>query len=307
MAKSGRTLGVTLGEDSTNTIDVDMPPSYGSQEYWNQRFTSETEPFEWLEAPRVLDPFLLDAFQICRDAEPKLLHIGCGTSMLSQHLKTVVKTPGQIHNLDYSEVAVDLGRRREKELSRTDRVGDRPTTNDAAGSLMHWDAVDMLDHKSLLRACKPGSYTFIVDKSTSDCIACSDDVKTPLPYPIDIRSDGSLDLSIREAPEPIHPLHILAVHLALVTKPGARWIAVSYSNDRFPFADGLYSSRPHLPGFPDTGLLWKLVEKLEIGGEEEPEPYVSAAGTVAHQPKVVHWVYVLQRTEIPLHVRGGHL
>lgn len=284
-----------------------MPPSYGSQEYWNQRFTSETEPFEWLEAPHMLDPFLLEALRKSEDAEPRLLHIGCGTSMLSQHLKTIVKSPSQIHNLDYSEIAVDLGRKREKELSKIGRLEDRSPTSDIAESLMNWDAVDMLDHKSFLRACRPGSYSIIVDKSTSDSIACSDDVAIPLPYPIDVPSNEPLDLSMKNAPEPLHPLHILAVHLALMTQPGARWIALSYSDDRFPFADGLYSSRPHLSGFPDTGTLWKLVEKQEVGGQAEPGTYVNAAGTVSHQPKVVHWVYVLQRTEVPLQVRGGHL
>ncbi|KAH7414087.1 hypothetical protein DE146DRAFT_16733 [Phaeosphaeria sp. MPI-PUGE-AT-0046c] len=283
-----------------------MPPPYGSQEYWNQRFTSETKPFEWLGAPHVLGPFLLDAIQSGEDAEPHLLHIGCGTSMLSQHLKTLVKEPGQIHNLDYSQIAVDVSRKREKELCNDNKSKDGPTTNDVAEPFMHWDAVDMLDHKSFLPVCKPGSYSIIVDKSTSDSIACSDDVKISLPYLIDI-PDQPLDLSIREPPEPIHPLHVLAVHLALVTKPGARWIALSYSSDRFPFVDGLYSSRPHLPGFPDTGTLWKLVEKQEMGGQSEPQTYVNATGTLAYQPKVVHWVYVLKRTEVPLHVRGGHL
>lgn len=292
---------------STNLVNVNMPPSYGSQDYWNQRFTSEAEPFEWLGAPHMLDPFLLDAIQNSEDTEPGLLHIGCGTSMLSQHLKTLVKDPGQIHNLDYSEIAVDLGRRREKELLRTGQSEGIPIVKDVATSLMKWDAVDMLDHKSFLRACRPGTYSIIVDKSTSDSIACSDDVNIPLPYLIDVPAEQPLDLSIREAPEPIHPLHVLAVHLALVTKPGARWIAFSYSEDRFPFVDGLYSSRPHLPGFPDTGTLWKLVDKQEIGGQGEPQAYVNAAGTIAHQPKVVHWVYVLQRTRVPLQVRGGHL
>lgn len=252
----------------------------------------------------MLDPFLLDAMQNGEDPEPKLLHIGCGTSMLSQHLKSLVKSPSQIHNLDYSEIAVDLGRRREKELSLSGAIS---VNRDVAESFMNWDAVDMLDHKSFLRVCKPGSYSIIVDKSTSDSIACSDDVRVSLPYSVNVPSDEPLDLSVRQAHEPIHPLHVLAVHLALVTKPGARWIAFSYSEDRFPFADGLYSSRPHLPGFPDTGLLWKLVDKQEIKVREEPQTYVTSAGTVAHQPKVVHWMYILQRTELPLHVRGGHL
>jgi hypothetical protein len=282
-----------------------MPPSYGSQEYWNNRFTSETEPFEWLEAPDTLDPFLRDALGNSKDPEPKLLHIGCGTSMLSHHLRTLVKKLDQLHHVDYSNVAIELGRKREHELDDNHRFEDSHTSGDSTSML--WDVIDLLDHKSVLRVCKPGSYSVVVDKSTSDCIACIDDVRLSLPYYIDTPTDAPLDLSIRETPEPVHPLHILAVHLAYATKPGAHWVALSYSSDRFPFCDGLYSSRPHVAGFPDTGTLWKLVDKQELESKEKQEIYVNAAGMIAYKPKTSHWVYILQRTEVPLRVRGGHL
>jgi hypothetical protein len=284
-----------------------MPPSYGSQEYWDNRFSTETEPFEWLGAPHVLDPFLHDALSGTTEYQPKILHIGCGTSTLSYHLQTIVKMPGQIHNLDYSQVAIDLGRSREKELCHTDCSKDYQTTNGAARTSMYWDAVDLLDHKSLLSACKIGDYSVIVDKSTADCIACCDGVCIPLPYPIDVPSNDPIDWSIREAPEPVHPLHVLAVHLALVTKSGARWIAYSYSSDRFPFVDGLYSSRPHMPGFPDTGTLWKLLDKQEVESKEQKTTDINEVGTIVYKPKVLHWVYILQRTDVPLLVRGAHL
>jgi hypothetical protein len=282
-----------------------MPPSYGSQEYWNNRFTSETEPFEWLEAPDTLDPFLRDALGNSKDPEPKLLHIGCGTSMLSHHLRTLVKKLDQLHHVDYSNVAIELGRKREHDLDDNHRFEDSHTSGDSTSML--WDVIDLLDHKSVLRVCKPGSYSVVVDKSTSDCIACIDDVRLSLPYYIDTPTDAPLDLSIRETPEPVHPLHILAVHLAYATKPGAHWVALSYSSDRFPFCDGLYSSRPHVAGFPDTGTLWKLVDKQELESKEKQEIYVNAAGMIAYKPKTSHWVYILQRTEVPLRVRGGHL
>jgi hypothetical protein len=277
-----------------------MPPSYGSQEYWNERFISESEPFEWLEAPDVLDPFLLDALSNDEESHPKLLHIGCGTSMLSCHLRTLVNAPDQIHNLDYAPAAIELGRKREQELCNTD---ENPTN----GTSMSWDAVDLLSHKSLLNACKPGTYSIIVDKSTSDCIACSDDPPISLPYSIDISLDAPTSSSIHTTPEPIHPLHVLAVHLALITKPAARWVSLSYSDDRFPFVDGLFSSRPHVDGFPDTGTLWKLLDKREVESKEQQVVDVSVAGTITYRPKVSHWVYVMQRTEVPLFVRGSHL
>jgi hypothetical protein len=75
-------------------------PSFGSQDYWNTRFMANSNPFEWLEAPTVLDPFLVDALNTTADPDPRLLHIGCGTSLLSYHLRAHVKNPAQIHNVD---------------------------------------------------------------------------------------------------------------------------------------------------------------------------------------------------------------
>jgi hypothetical protein len=150
---------------------------------------------------------------------------------------------------------------------------------------MRWDAIDLLDHNSLLIACKRGAYSVIIDKSTSDSIACADDVHIPLPYPIGLH-DLTYDSDLIQSPDPVHPLHIIAIHLALVTRPGARWIALSYSNDRFPFVDGLYSSRPNLPGFPDTGTLWKLLDNSEVENEKGKSSDSGSNGdTVTPRPK----------------------
>lgn len=276
-----------------------MPPSYGSQEYWNKRFVDEPEPFEWLGAPNMLDPYLKDALSSCAEANPRLLHIGCGTSVLAHHLRALVREAKQVHNLDYSQVAIDLGRKREKEL--------QASLSNATGNRMRWDPVDMLDHNSFLNACKPGAYDVIVDKSTSDSIACCDNVHIRLPYTIDLYPESAATIDTTQPSESIHPLHILAVHLALMTRPGARWIALSYSSDRFPFIDGLYSSRPHLPGFPDTGTLWKLLDKQEVSSPTEESDFDGHGNGVIHRPKTSHWIYILERTEVPLFIRGGHL
>ncbi|KAF2032562.1 hypothetical protein EK21DRAFT_109947 [Setomelanomma holmii] len=209
------------------------------------------------------------------------------------------------HNLDYSEVAIDLGREREKRVCNIN--SDQELDGSESSTLMRWDAVDMLGHKSLLHACNPGGYSVIVDKSTSDCIACKNDVEIALPYAIDVPSGHPIELDLKHALDAVHPLHVLAVHLALVTKPGAWWIALSYSEDRFPFVDGLYSSRPHLAGFPDTGLLWKLRDKRAVESSKEKVPSSTEDMTITHRPKIFNWVYVLERTNVPLVVRGAHI
>lgn len=334
-------------------------PSFGEKDYWNARFSANSSPFEWLEAPTALDPYLVEALGSTADASPKLLHIGCGTSLLSFHLRAHVKCPEQIHNLDYSEVAVEIGRKREvevfsghpelgKELQGGGSQGDashrseripvastKRSESDASEaaqnaddpSYMHWSSADLLDCCSLLQACQPSSYSIIVDKSTCDSIACSEDVCVPLPYHIITSPSFAKSSEVTESPEPIHPLHVLAIHLALLAKPKARWIALSYSKDRFPFLhsprhdsedDGksdddwaLQHDLDDIPtniienGFPDPGHLWKLIGKYPI--EAPPEstpPNRQTGGTVVHVPKIMHYIYILERTDAELLVRG---
>jgi hypothetical protein len=354
------------------------PPSFGSQEYWDKRFTANPTPFEWLEAPTVLDPHIIDALRETELSEPQLLHIGCGTSLLSYHLCAHVKDPEQIHNLDYSDVAVKLGREREVEIfmagtppSEENAQQRNPTINgssvkprqgtvepnqekvpntsaSSSSSYMRWSSANLLDHISLLQVCQTSAYSIVVDKSTSDSIACSDDLYVPLPYHVMAASAQSTEINVTESPEPLHPLHVMAVHLALVTKPRGRWISLSYSMDRYPFlqlpasesangssqpaqptasvsqasqhsnhADGddatsdnevsLDADLRPVPGksinenFPDPSTLWTLVGKFDI--EPQVTPEASNGNGTTHRPKVPHWIYVLERTNVPLYVR----
>jgi len=351
-------------------------PSFGSQEYWDKRFTADSNPFEWLEVPTVLDQYLVDALSATSDANPQLLHIGCGTSLLSYHLRAHVKDPAQIHNLDYSEVAVEIGRKREVDIykehivlgeGRGEHAGHGAILHDAEPeklassggrveeaseaqqraslapehSYMRWSAADLLDPFSILKACQPSSYSLIVDKSTCDSIACSDDLYVPLPYPVSTTTQNSASIAMKtESPEPIHPLHIMAVHLALVAKPKARWICLSYSLDRFPF---LSKSPPKVPygaetgttapstlpaeeedpddsdpeydlddipeniikgGFPNPSLLWKLAGKYPIEAPAAEPPSGHNATATIHRPKIWHFIYVLERTDVKLHIRN---
>ena len=57
---------------------------YGTVEYWNERYTDDTEPFEWYQnfegLKQYLKPFLVAKHN------PKVLHVGCGNSKLSEDL-----------------------------------------------------------------------------------------------------------------------------------------------------------------------------------------------------------------------------
>lgn len=334
------------------------PPSFGSQNYWNERFTSNSNPFEWLEAPDALDPYIVEALKESGHLNPQLLHIGCGTSLLSYHLRTHVERTTQIHNLDYSEVAVKLGKEREYEIFKADEVttdenespqaANGATAEASSHMSMRWLSADILDHNSFLQVCKPATYSIVVDKSTSDSIACSDDLYVPLPYHIVTSSKIPSKTVITRSTGPLHPLHIMAVNLALVTKPGGRWITLSYSMDRYPFlrltepkhtdkfsasakktasvsctpqgedytategkasldALSLDGDLDDLPSkvlndcFPDPSSLWRLIGKYNM--EPQVAPEASNGNGPTHRPNVMHWVYILERTDVPLFVR----
>ncbi|KAF2856056.1 hypothetical protein T440DRAFT_383967 [Plenodomus tracheiphilus IPT5] len=282
-----------------------QPPPYGSREYWNQRFLSNTDAFEWLETPDTLGSYISDALSTTKDETPEILHVGCGTSSLSYYLSAHVEYPHQIHNLDYSQVAIDLGIAKERELSRyrMERRGTYACRPDGTQDSMRWNAVDLLDHRAVLQVCKKRAYSIIIDKSTTDSIACSDDVDTSIPYPIDTIPWTPGNMPAGDLHEAIYPLNVMAVNLALIAKSGARWICMSYSNDRFKFAD--WAATPC--GFPDVGQLWNVIGRYEMDKAEPVTETESHDGSIIHRPKIMNWVYVLERTEIPLYVQGEQM
>lgn len=141
----------------------------------------------------------------------------------------------------------------------------------------------------------------MIDKSTADSIACSDDVEASLPYPVDSLPWTPGNLNTGDSHQPIHPLSVLAVNLALVSKPGAHWICLSYSNDRFNLSEW---STPSY-GFPKPGLLWKVVNRCEIKKATPMAQDETSDAPITHRPKIVNWVYILERTEVPLYVQGA--
>ncbi|KAI4599097.1 hypothetical protein KJ359_002054 [Pestalotiopsis sp. 9143b] len=293
-----------------------MPPSYGTQAYWDERFTKENH-FEWLLPPAALTAPIRDALDRCAPSSPRILHIGCGSSDLSFHLRGLVASAAQVVNVDYSEVAI----RKCLEQDKARRGGCDQ------GPEMVWKTADLLSPASVAALAEPRSagardgpgFDVIVDKSTSDCIACADDVKVDLPY--QFRAPSADPASRSEPAEPVrssghaHPLHVISVNLAAMAKPATRWVCLSYSDDRFPFlgggrgngkssnpADGVDGNLVR-SGFPDPRALWRVEQKREIVAEDEEKPRGGGGGEArpyVHRPPTVHWLYTLVRTDQPL-------
>ncbi|KAF3910573.1 hypothetical protein ABW21_db0202543 [Orbilia brochopaga] len=151
-----------------------MPPSFGDKEYWDARFASDPSQFDWLLPADALDSAVTKALDSARSCdEPRILHIGCGTSSLSFHLRDLVKSPSQIHNVDFSAAAIDVGKAQEAAESPLER--------------MQWSVADLLSFDDILTLRAAGeaarAYHVVVDKSTADAISCAEDVSIPRHYP----------------------------------------------------------------------------------------------------------------------------
>ena len=148
---------------------------------------------------------------------------------------------------------------------------------------MRWRVADLLYFASLRAACEVDErFDVILDKSTSDAVACGPDIGVFL----GVETMRSVH---------VHPVHVLAVHLAAVTATGGRWLTVSYSAERFPFFQDrdAEAAWPVPDGYPDPALLWRLESFTPIEGVE-PEPKDDGV----HRPKVMYWLYTLERTNV---------
>ncbi|KXT12279.1 hypothetical protein AC579_5665 [Pseudocercospora musae] len=300
-------------------------PDFASQEYWNGRFTKDPKPFDWLLPAKVLFDISKEVIEKVELKEPAILHIGCGTSE-SHPLRTLpgIQHPKQILNVDYSQPAIHAASKREQELLADEHVQSLLEPGAKHDSVqqselppsMGWSCIDLLSLHSALSllhlSMNAGKlFDIVLDKSTSDSIACGPAVDTTLPYPLSIngwtrRISGSGTAQLAS----VHPLHILAVHLAALTRPRTgRWIVVSYSEDRFPFvppfpatvSNGLLADDIIKAGFPHPHQLWRLEAKEQIDPEERNESLAERKKRIAsgyvHRPRVSHWLYILRRTD----------
>jgi EEF1A lysine methyltransferase 4 len=180
---------------------------------------------------------------------------------------------------------------------------------------MKWLQASLLDTESILNAgCEPNSYSLVVDKGTADSIACGNEFEVRFPFALS-SPDSPPDNSLVAADAPtelfVHPLHILALNLALVTIPGALWISFSYSESRFRFleldtiegaGEEEIQDDEALPavllhhGFPDPRRYWELEFSVVV----ETAKMQQDSDSVVHPPEALHYMFVLRRTDVKL-------
>ena len=295
------------------------PPPYALESYWDEKYSNNRQPFDWLIPPSRFETAISDALKKCPEVNPKIAHIGCGTSLLSFGLRNIVKDPEYVHNLDFSAQATDWGRsledqfvRHEKEQENQQARIESSTPKD--GKKMKWIQTSLLSFNSIKSTCNPSYYSLVVDKSCSDSIACGDDVEVPSLFPMitplksaHISGHDSTEMGLNDVTYYVHPLHILALHLAYITVPGGIWLALSFSPERFTFlasvSCGNYGEALPLEllkqGFPNTSTLWEMERMDSVEGIEEH----ADNGQVVYRPKPLHYLYTLRRTNLVLALR----
>lgn len=300
-------------------------PEFASKVYWEERFTADKKPFDWLIPATALRDVTIDVSDPEALRNSEILHIGCGTSD-SSILRELVATPQQILNVDYSQAAIEAASQREQELLAEKQEPSLLETEETQDSeqqtvalqRMRWSCLDLLSLESIISVLDQQHeesgrlFDLVLDKSTSDSISTGQDVPLSVPYPLSINGwtrrvlQGSTDASAK-----VHPLHVLALHLATLTTPGSgRWITISYSEDRFPFLPpfphtaetGFLSDDVIKKGFTHPQQLWKLERKEKVDLDAIREETLAQrkqrlSSGVVHRPKISHWLYVLRRTD----------
>ncbi|KAK5192238.1 hypothetical protein LTR92_008185 [Exophiala xenobiotica] len=288
------------------------PTDFSSQSYWENRFTATQTPFEWLlpldDTTRIVAKLINDHSANRAGVSdppphgPYILHIGCGTSELSICLRDWVCCPSHVHNVDYSEEAVKIGRRREEALF---------ASRDADQRRMRWSTADLLSLPDVhsLTGEDGTLFDFVLDKSTSDAIACGDNIAVPSTW-----AGGGDD---GPSPVSLPPVEVLALHLAAITAAGGRWIAISYSGDRFGFLERDTHAEIETAGNDDISTavvshpvdgqvvgpatFWRLDKKEQLAiPESEVSTGRNKSTHTVHRPSIGHWLYVLTRTKASL-------
>ncbi|ROV87138.1 hypothetical protein VSDG_09999 [Cytospora chrysosperma] len=132
------------------TSFIDMPADFEKQEYWHNRFATETN-FEWLTTSKEFMDILKNDEAFARlDPCSPILQLGFGTSDLANWLRKHGFL--NVLNIDYEPTAIDRGKQLEKIEFHDVRM--RYAVADAT-------QLDL-----------PQTFDCVLDKSTADCISC---------------------------------------------------------------------------------------------------------------------------------------
>ncbi|KAI1458928.1 S-adenosyl-L-methionine-dependent methyltransferase [Annulohypoxylon moriforme] len=132
-----------------------MPADFEKQSYWHERFKSETS-FEWLTSSEsfmdIIAPHLSKISH--RETQPRILHLGFGTSDLQNHFRASGYT--DVTNVDYEPLAIERGRQLEEAAFGEVRLKYVVADATQLGSDLPRDQ----------------RFDVVIDKSTVDAVSC---------------------------------------------------------------------------------------------------------------------------------------
>ena len=133
-------------------LDNNILAHYGKLEYWEDRYSKRTEPFDWYQVytgiKEIISPLI--------EKENKILNVGCGNSRMSEEMYE--DGYENITNIDFSNKAIS-------------QMEDRCRSKYPKLIFKMMDVTDMKDFET-------GTFNTVIDKGTLDSIMCSD---TPIP------------------------------------------------------------------------------------------------------------------------------
>jgi len=94
-------------------------PEYGDRNYWDNRYASEDDPFDWLCDWEELEPMmrpLMDNCPLSSNRDPRILVVGCGNAPFSSD---IYRKGGykNLVNIDYSKVVIDQQKERHPDMN----------------------------------------------------------------------------------------------------------------------------------------------------------------------------------------------
>ena len=252
---------------------------FASSDYWARRFEAETD-FEWLVSSDKVIPVVVRAFRDVlkhRDTldtsssiPVRILHFGCGTSRLGEHVRQALETEAKglvvIEVIDSDYVAEAI--RTNNSLS--------PPSGAATNSIVHLDVLAPVPPEL-------GMFDILLDKSTADAISCGP--------------------SLLVDHDTVEPLLVLCRNLASVLRSGGRWVCISYSEQRFPNVPRS-PTRPAAAGAssssdPRSDVPWQLLSREMVATAYLPEgrrvKEANGKERVVYEPETGIWAYMLER------------
>lgn len=133
----------------SDSDEYDTAPDYGNEQYWENRYKDEQQPFDWYFQWKSLSPHLSQFL----DRSGKSLVIGCGNSTMSSEMLS--DGFEEIYNIDISPTVISQMKEVYKKFPQ-----------------LIWDVMDCTDLKY-----EDNTFQSIFDKGTIDALLCNENSK----------------------------------------------------------------------------------------------------------------------------------